>query len=1074
LWLSVWRLAGAALARILASCQDVPVAPGDRLLFGLLGPLLVRQADVELRVTAARQRVLLATLLVRHGHVVSADELVEHVWDGLSPGGARATLHSYVMRLRHQLGPVAGARIVTCQPGYAIRLDTDELDETRFRTLIRAGTEAVREQSWSRASLLLAEALQLWRGVPLADVPSEELRRLMLPQWEQLRLQAIEAKNEADLCLGKHAQLVPELYSLTAEHPLRERLHGQLMLAMYRSGCQADALAAYQRARRLLVDQLGVEPTVELRELHQRILAADVQLSLPTASLPTPSVPARTVSKAAPAEPDESPSREIAKVGADGHAPAAPCLLPPAPASFVGRDNELAALSKMADMPGSVPGVVPIAAIVGAAGVGKTALAVHWAHQAADRFPNGQLYVDLRGFDPGRPMAATDALAGFLRALGVAGQDIPAEQDERAARFRSLLAGRRLLVVLDNAADVAQVRPLLPGTAGCVAVVTSRDSLPGLVARDGARRLDLDVLPLAEAVGLLRLLIGERVDEDPPAAEALAAECGCLPLALRVAAELATARPGAQLPDLVDELADPRQRLDLLEAGDDPRTAVRAVFSWSYKNLDPATATAFRLAGLHPGANFDGYALAALADTTLPQASRLVDRLVRAHLVQSAGHGRYGMHDLLRAHALELSLASDSDEARRAALTRLLDFYLSAASAAMDTLFPAERHRRPSVCAPTTPVPSLADAAAARAWLDGELANFVAVTAHAEERGWPGHATRLATILFRYLDVGGRLAEASTIHAHARKAASRLADSTAEATALTSLGTLAWRRCRYTEAIGHLREALALQRAAADQAGQARTLGNLGLVVFQQGGYQQAARYYRQALALFRRTGDRPGSISSLGNLGTIEMRQGRYQQAARHHRQALDLCYETGIQMWQAYALLSLGVIEQRIGRHEQAAAQLLDALNVARDVSDFSAEAYVLTSLGVVLLRQGRHAEAVRSHERALTLFRDIGDRSGEAEALNGLGEALLGSGRPERALAQHAAALSLATQTGEKYQQACAHDGLAKTYQASADNDHAAQHWRAALALYVELGAPEADEARAALTAVPNSIS
>ena len=357
-----------------------------------------------------------------------------------------------------------------------------------------------------------------------------------------------------------------------------------------------------------------------------------------------------------------------------------PRQLPAAVADFTGRAAELQALTRILDEVGKgVPGTVVISALGGSAGVGKTALAVQWAHQVAGRFPDGQLYVNLRGYDPDRPMPAADALAGFLHGLGVPGQDIPPGEAERAARYRSLLVGRKLLVVLDNAGSVEQVRPLLPGSPSCAVVVTSRDSLAGLVARDGATRLEVDLLPPADAADLLRAVIGQRAEDDPGAAGTLAAQCCRLPLALRVAAELAIARPGVPLADLAAELADQQWRLDLLDAGGDPHTAVRAVFSWSYRHLDDDSARAFRLAGLHPGPDFEPCAVAALIGTTLEQARPALDALARAHLIHPAGGGRYGMHDLLRAYARELADASDGEEEQNAALTRLFDHYLHTA-----------------------------------------------------------------------------------------------------------------------------------------------------------------------------------------------------------------------------------------------------------------------------------------------------------------------------------------------------------------------------------------------------------
>src|SRR5271170_6084446 len=625
---------------------------GRRMWFGLLGPLLVCDGESVIRVPAARHRVLLAVLLLHTGTIVNVDTLAEMVWDGAPPAGARITLRSHVSRLRQVLGPRVGARMVTRYPGYLIEAGEEEVDLLRFRGLYREGAAAVRSGQWAQAAETLGGALGIWRGEPLADVPSDLLRRDEVPGLDQHRLQAQEWEIEAGLQLGRHTELVAELHSLTAAHPLRERFHAQLMLAQYRCGRQAEALATYQHARQLLVEALGTDPGTELRELHGRILAADPALEAPR--------PASAMTRDA--------------------GPSVPRQLPAPVAHFAGRAEELAALTRLDGSAGQAPEAIVISAIGGTAGVGKTALAVRWAHQVAGRFPDGQLYVNLRGHDPAEPIRPADALVGFLRSLGVPGQEIPAEEHDRAAQYRSLLAGRRVLVILDNASEAEQVRPLLPGSSTCVVLVTSRDSLAGLVARDGAARLDLDLLPEGDAVNLLRALIGGRVDAEPEAAQALAARCCRLPLALRVAAEFAAARSGASLTDLVDELADQQQRLALLDAGGDPRTAVRAVFSWSYRHLDASAARAFRLLGLHPGPDFDLYAAAALTGATVAETGRLLHMLADAHLIQAAGRSRYGIHDLLRAYARGLAADQDDDDEQRAALTRLFDHYLYTAA----------------------------------------------------------------------------------------------------------------------------------------------------------------------------------------------------------------------------------------------------------------------------------------------------------------------------------------------------------------------------------------------------------
>jgi DNA-binding SARP family transcriptional activator/Tfp pilus assembly protein PilF len=1011
----------------------------NTMWFGVLGPLLVQDGDAVVGVPAARQRVLLAALLLHAGTAVPADALAEIVCDGAPSAGAATTLRSHVMRLRRVLGPGPGGRVVTRYPGYLIEAREEEVDLLRFARLCREGGVAVRAGAWEQASGMLSEALGLWRGEPLADIPCGLLRRDEVPGLQEQRLQALEWRIETRLHLARHAELVPELQSLAARHPLRERFHAQLMLALYRCGRQAEALAAYQDARRLMVEELGTEPGTELRQLHQRILTADPSLAVP-----------------------DSPV-----LGASGGLPAVPRELPAGVGHFTGRETELAALYELLDRSGEqAPGAVVISAIGGTAGVGKTALAVHWAHQVAERFPDGQLYVNLRGYDPAQPMTAADALAGFLRALGVSSQDIPAEEDQRAARYRSTLAGRRVLVVLDNAGSAGQVRPLLPGTPSCFVVVTSRDALAGLVARDGANRLDLDLLRLDDAVRLLRQLIGERADTDPDAATALAGQCCCLPLALRVAAELAAARPDVSLAGLVGELADQQRRLGLLDAGGDPRTAVRAAFSWSYRHLDTGAARAFRLAGLHPGADFGPYAVAALTGAALEQGRGVLDALARAHLIQHAGTDRYGMHDLLRAYARELAAAHDGEGEQHAALTRLFDHYLHTAATAMDTLHPAERHRRPRIPPPATPAPPVTDPATARAWLDAERATLVAVTVHTAGQGWPSHATRLAATVFRYLDAGSHYPEAITIHTHARDAARRTGDRAAEATALNHLAGPHRRQGRYQQAIRQYRQALALFRQAGDRTGQAHALGNLGNVCADQGRYQAATSFHEQALNLYRQIGDRTGEARTLGNLGYIEQLQGRYQQAARHHRQSLAIALETGNQTTECVALINLGTVALRQDCYQQAAGHLRRALALCRETGYRFFEAEALTRISGVCLRQGRLHEATGHLQAALALYRETGNRSGEADSLNSLGDVLTATGQPCHARTQHTIALGLAHQIGDKHQQARAHEGLGSAYRATGNLGKARSHWQEALGLYTELGVPEAEQVRAQL--------
>ncbi len=1008
------------------------------LEFLLLGPLVVRSDSTALA-PSGKQRTVLAALLLNADRVVSVDELIEILWGDSPPPSARVTVQNHVMRLRKTLGRVAGSRLSTQPPGYRIRVNAGELDVSRFETHLNAARAAARGSEWDAAAAQARAALALWRGQPLEDVHSELLASRQAPRLGELRMQAVETRIAADLHRGRHAEVIAELRQLVSADPLRENLHELLILALYRDGRRGDALAAYRQARRVLVDELGTEPGSRLRELHRQVLAADPAL--------------------------EVTSPVFGAV--NGSQLMFPRQLPRAVSNFTGRAAELAALTRLLEQSGrDVPATMVISAIGGTAGVGKTALAVQWAHQVADQFPDGQLYVNLRGYDPDQPVTAADALAGFLSALGVDGQNLPADEAERAAQYRSLLAGKRVLIVLDNASDVGQVRPLLPATPGSTVVVTSRDSLAGLVARDGANRLELDLLPLSDAVALLRQLTGRRTERDRASVEELAAQCCRLPLALRVAAELAAARPAASLHALVTELGDQQRRLDMFDTGGDPRSALRAVFSWSYDHLDVVAARAFRLIGFHPGSDLELYAVAALADITPDRARHVLDVLARAHLIQPAAAGRYGLHDLLRAYARELAASTDGEQEEYAALTRLFDYYQVAAAAAMDLLFPAEAHRRPRLPSVAAARPAMADEADARAWLERERANLVSMVVHCAGHGWPRHATDLAATLFRYLMDGNHFPEALVVHDHARWAANRAGDRAAEAIALNGLAGVHYRQGRYHRAAGHLEDALAMSSQLGDRAGEARTLDNLSTVVGQQGQYEQAADLLRRAASIYRELGDRLGEARSLDNLGVLLQHRGHYEQAARLHRRALAIHRELGDGHGEAYSLDNLGTIDLRQGNLRQATSSLEQSLTLFRQFGDRVGEADVLVNLGAVILARRRFEQAADLLEEALALSRETGELVGEAEALNGLGEVLLATGAPERARAQLACALDLASRIGDKPQQARAHDGLGQVSSAIGDLAQARRHWREALTLYTALDYPEADQVRSRL--------
>jgi DNA-binding SARP family transcriptional activator/tetratricopeptide (TPR) repeat protein len=643
--------------------------PRDAVRFGLLGPLqVVDGAGAPRAVPAGKQRVVLAALLLSTGRMVSAADLAEALWDASPSPNAPAVMRTYVMRLRRALGP-AGARIVGRPPGWAVELHgPEELDLAEVDCLWRAARAAGEAGQCRQVSLLLARALSLWRGEPLVDVPSAALARREAGRLAELRLQITEARIDADLRLGRHGELVPELWRLAAEHPLREHIRAQLMLACYRCGHQAAALEVYRDARGTLADELGVEPGRELHEMHQRILAADPEL---TAGAPA---------KVAVRRPENDYPHQVEPEQA------VPCELPAAVPHFTGRAAELNRLTELA----GADGTAAILVVSGMAGVGKTALAVRWGHQVASRFPDGQLHVNLRGFDPSRrPVPPAEAIRGFLEALGAPVDRIPASLDARSGLYRSLLLGKRLLIVLDNARDAEQVRRLLPGHRGCLVVVTSRSQMTRLAAAEGAHTVTLGTLTGAEARELLALRLGvARLGAEPEATAEMIELCSGLPLALVIVAARVSARPGGRLGAFVQELTDARRRLDPLDTEDGP-AGMRAVFCWALENLPALAARMFGLLGLHPGADITIPAAASLAGIPPSRARWALSELAEANLITEDAPGRFDLHDLLRGYAAEQALGIGSDGTPGEAVGRVLDHSLHPAHAAGLLLSPS-------------------------------------------------------------------------------------------------------------------------------------------------------------------------------------------------------------------------------------------------------------------------------------------------------------------------------------------------------------------------------------------------
>ena len=833
--------------------------------FGLLGPLRVRDGTRHVFVSAPRQRVLLAALLLSAGRVVSLDTLAETLWEGGSPAGARGALHSAVQRLRSTLGPAGASLIETRPPGYLIKAEDVGLDIREFSELATRGHAAAEAGTWAQAASLLREALGRWRGEPLEDVPSQVLRNREVPHLADQRLHALAARIDADLHLGRHGEVVAELRQLVAEHPLQEQFHAQLMLSLYRTGRQSDALAAYQVVRRVLADQLGIDPGPELRLLHQRILGADSQLLLPAGAGPSSAPPAAPSPSAAPAPRPPAPGHVV------------PRQLPAATRHFAGRDgalNELAGLT--AEAAGGSPATV-IAVIAGTAGIGKTTLALHFAHQAAGQFPDGQLYVNLRGFDPaGSPVTAEEALRLLLDALSVPAARVPAGLDAQAGLYRSLLAGRRVLVLLDNARDAEQVRPLLPASPGCLVIVTSRNQLTSLVAAEGASPLALDVLSDAEARELLARRLGPQlVADDPAAADELIQLCARLPLALSIAAARTASQPGLSLAGLAADLRDARRRLDALDTGH-AATNVRAVLSWSYQQLDPVTAELFRLLGLHAGPDVSAAAAASLARLPVQEARRRLGDLARAHLLTEHAPGRFSSHDLLRAYAAELTESAESEGERRAATGRMLDHYLRTAHRAALQLHPTRRRITLAPPEPGAEPEHVNDAAAAQAWFHAELRVLMAAAERALEAGFDAQAWQIAWALFRYLETGGRWHDWVKIEQCALAATQRLGDPSAQALAHQRFGYASGRLARYEEAYAHLDRALSIHTELGDHAGQAYVHNSSGYHARQSGPHERGppAGQASPGLLHCRRPRERPGGGPQRGRLVSRHARE--------------------------------------------------------------------------------------------------------------------------------------------------------------------------------------------------------
>jgi DNA-binding SARP family transcriptional activator/Tfp pilus assembly protein PilF len=997
--------------------------------FEILGPMRVTAGGGEIAVRAARERTILAVLLLHANDLVPAQQLIEAVWQSRPLRAARTQLQGCVSRLRQQLTDAGGEPhlVLTDQTGYRLRATPSTLDTLEFRRLraeARATAAAGRD---CEARERYRAALALWRGPVLAGVDSELVRQAAGVLAEE-RAQALEERIQVELALGEDRELVGELTSLVREHPFREALHGALMLALYRVGRQADALAAYRRIEQVLHDDLGTEPGPDLQRLHRAMLARDPTLAArPAVSSPPAVSPAPT-----------------------------PHELPADVAGFTGRADAVAALDKLLPHEaGSRPGPVVIAAITGTAGVGKTALAVHWAHRVADRFPDGQLYLNLRGYASRAPLQPLEALVAMLRSLGVPVDQIPTDEAQAASLCRTLLADRRVLLVLDNAGSAEQVRPLLPGSPGCLVLVTSRDRLTGLVARDGAHRLQLDVLTTGEAGNLLRRLLGpQRVAAEPAAAAELAKACACLPLALRITAAHIAERPERTIAAHVAQLTT-GDRLAALRADDDEASSVLVAFDLSYRSLASETARLFGLLGLVPGPDITPAAAAALAGGTSAEAGGQLRRLASAHLVEEHLEGRYTFHDLLRSYAGRLATSELSGPERDAATGRLLGYYLQAADAAAGLLYP-EMLR---LTAPATErVRELVDfgtPAQALAWLDDERANLIAAIGYAAGNRIGRAAWLLAECLRGYFWRGKHTVDWHAAATAALAAAEDAADLQAQAAGRRSLADLNLNLDRYDEAIEDYREAAELARRAGWGEGEAAVLTNLGMVFHYAGRLPEAAEHYSRALALERRGGRLDGQAVNSGNLGRVNHERGRLAEAREQIADALSMYRELRSVGGEADALTNLGEVCHDLGELDAAVDHLTRAGQLHERMGDSSGVASALVSLAAVLTDADRLAEAVEKAAAGERLASTIELRRIEARAWIVLAAIDLRRGQPERAQRLHRDALDRARETETRSTEIDALLGLAEVYGHTGRHGEAWEHAVQALDLAGEAG-------------------